>query len=115
MATFVGRGAKVLPIRPIPFGREAFVVDPTGRLIGFRQRDLASPLAADREARRRFKRGEASNPGCASMPTHLQELGWVRLRVADKAAAKQFYGARVGLGQERFGIGTRSDTINPPG
>jgi len=62
-----------------------------------------------------LQRGEAFNPGCASMPAHLQELGWVRLRVADKAAAKQFYGARVSLGREKFGIGTRSDTINPPG
>jgi predicted enzyme related to lactoylglutathione lyase len=97
MATFISHGAKVLPIRPAPFGREAFVVDPTGRLIGFRQRDPGSPLASDREARRRFKRGEAFNPGCASMPLHLQELGWVRLRVADTQAAKQFYGARVGL------------------
>jgi predicted enzyme related to lactoylglutathione lyase len=97
MATFLSRGAKVLPARPTPFGREAFVVDPTGRLIGFRQRDPDSPLAADREARRRFKRGEAFNPGCASMPPHLQELGWVRLRVSDLDAAKQFYGSRVGL------------------
>jgi predicted enzyme related to lactoylglutathione lyase len=97
MATFVSHGAKALPIRLTPFGREAFVIDPTGRLIGFRQRDPSSPLATDREARRRFKRGEAFNPGCASMPTHLQELGWVRLRVADPAAAKAFYGTRVGL------------------
>jgi predicted enzyme related to lactoylglutathione lyase len=97
MATFVSHGARVLPIRPTAFGREAFVVDPTGRLIGFRERDLGSPLAADREARRRFKRGEAFNPGCASMPSHLQELGWVRLRVADRDAAKRFYGTRVGL------------------
>jgi predicted enzyme related to lactoylglutathione lyase len=97
MASFSSRGARVLPARPTPFGREAFVVDPTGRLIGFRERDPGSPLAADREARRRFKRGEAFNPGCDSMPAHLQELGWVRLKVADLEAAKQFYGARVGL------------------
>jgi len=97
MATFVSKGARTLPARPTALGREAFVVDPTGRLTGFRQRDLGSPLAADREARRRLKRGEAFNPGCASMPAHLQELGWVRLRVAELEAAKQFYGARVGL------------------
>jgi predicted enzyme related to lactoylglutathione lyase len=97
MATFVSQGAKVLPIRLAPLGREAFVRDPTGRLIGFRQRDSTSPLAADREARRRFKRGEAFNPGCASLPAHLQELGWVRLRVANVEAAKAFYGERVGL------------------
>jgi predicted enzyme related to lactoylglutathione lyase len=97
MATFAAHGATTLPTRPTYLGREAFVVDPTGRLIGFRQRDPSSPLAADREARRRFKRGEAFNPGCASMPAHLQELGWVRLRVADPVAAKAFYGTRVGL------------------
>jgi predicted enzyme related to lactoylglutathione lyase len=97
MATFAARGARTLPPRPTALGREAFVVDPTGRLIGFRQRDAASPFAADREARRRFKRGEAFNPGCDSMPAHLQELGWVRVRVNDPAAARTFYGARIGL------------------
>jgi len=97
MATYAAQGVKILPAQPTAFGREAFVVDPTGRLIGFRQRDPGSPFVADRVARRRFKRGEAFNPGCDSMPAHLQELGWVRLRVADVAAAKQFYGARVGL------------------
>ncbi len=97
MAGFAERGAKTLPARPTLFGREAFVVDPMGRLLGFRQRDASSPLPTDREARRRFRRGEAFNPGCASMPPHMQELGWVRLRVADPDAAKQFYGARVGL------------------
>jgi predicted enzyme related to lactoylglutathione lyase len=97
MAAFAGRGATIAPIRSTPFGREAFVVDPTGRLVGFRQRDPGSPLAADREAARRFKRGEAFNPGCDSMPAHLQELGWVRLRVANIEAAKGFYGGRIGL------------------
>ncbi len=97
MATFAARGARTLPARQTPFGREAFVVDPTGRLTGFRQRDPASNSAADREARRRFRRGEAFNPGCEAMPAHLQELGWVRLRVADPAAARAFYGERVGL------------------
>jgi predicted enzyme related to lactoylglutathione lyase len=97
LAGFAARGARILPARPAPFGREAFVVGPTGRLTGFRQRDPASPFAADREARRRFKRGEAFNPGCAAMPAHMQELGWVRLRVTDMNAARQFYGARVGL------------------
>jgi len=97
MADIAARGARTLPARPTALGREAFVVDPMGRLIGFRQRDPTSPLAADHEARRRLRRGEAFNPGCAPMPPHLQELGWVRLRVADIGAAKSFYGDRVGL------------------
>ena len=97
MASFAARGARTLPIRPTYHGREAFVIDLMGRLLGFRQRDPGSPFASDQEARRRFTRGEAFNPGCASMPTHLQELGWVRLTVADMNAARAFYGARVGL------------------
>jgi predicted enzyme related to lactoylglutathione lyase len=112
MAGFAARGAKTLPARPTFQGREAFVTDPMGRLVGFRERDPASALPADREARRRFKRGEAFNPGCAPMPAHLQELGWVRLTVADLAAAKRFYGATVGLpylgavgGAELFDLG----------
>ncbi len=122
MAGFAARGAKVLPARPTAYGREAFLVDPMGRLIGFRQRDASSPFAADREARRRFKRGEAFNPGCAPMPAHLQELGWVRVRVTDQAAAKRFYGGRVGLpylgraGEaELFDLGDNSTLEIAPG
>ncbi len=90
-------GATVLPPRPTLYGREAFVVDPMGRLIGFRQRDANSPLAADKEAARRLRRGEAFNPGCAPMPAYMQEMGWVRVAVADTGAAKGFYGGTVGL------------------
>jgi predicted enzyme related to lactoylglutathione lyase len=112
MAGMAARGANIIPARSTFLGREAFVVDPMGRLVGFRQRDLASPLPADREARRRLKRGEAFNPGCAPMPAHLQELGWVRLTVADLARARTFYGERMGLtylgvagGAELFDLG----------
>jgi predicted enzyme related to lactoylglutathione lyase len=98
LAGFAARGARILPVRPTYCGREAFVIDLMGRLLGFRQRDPGSPFASDKEARRRFTRGEAFNPGCASMPTHLQELGWVRLTVADMNAARAFCGALVGLG-----------------
>ena len=101
MASFAARGARTLPIRPTYHGREAFVIDLMGRLLGFRQRDPGSPFASDQEARRRFTRGEAFNPGCASMPTHLQELGWVRLTVADMNAARAFYGSRVGPARPR--------------
>jgi len=97
LAAFAARGARILPARPTAFGREAFVADPSGRLTGFRQHAADSPFAADREARRRLRRGEAFNPGCAAMPAHLQELGWVRLKVADLDAARRFYGARLGL------------------
>jgi predicted enzyme related to lactoylglutathione lyase len=96
-SALAARGAKLLPPRRTALGREAFVVDPMGRLIGLRQRDSASPWPADREGRRRARRGEAFNPGCASMPAHLQELGWVRLTAADPAALVRFYRDVVGL------------------
>jgi predicted enzyme related to lactoylglutathione lyase len=96
------RGAKLLPLQRSALGQELFVIDPMGRLIGFRQPDARSPWPADREGRRRARRGEAFNPGCASMPAHLQELGWVRLTVADPAALVRFYRDVVGLA----GLGT---------
>jgi predicted enzyme related to lactoylglutathione lyase len=121
-AGFAARGARVIPARPTFLGREAFVVDPMGRLIGFRQRALASPLAVDQEARRRFRRGEAFNPGCAPMPAHLEELGWVRLTVANLVAAKTFYGDRLGLaylgaagGAELFDLGDNTTLEIAPG
>lgn len=66
-------------------GHEAFVVDPAGQQIGLRATPRHPTLAADREARRRALRGEAFNPGCASMPSGWRELGWVQLRAADPA------------------------------
>jgi predicted enzyme related to lactoylglutathione lyase len=96
-AGFEARGVPIIAPRTVPYGREAFIVDPMGRLIGFRERDRRSPLAADREARRRFVRGEAFNPGVAHMPAHLQEMGWIRLTVADPGAARGFYGDLLGL------------------
>jgi predicted enzyme related to lactoylglutathione lyase len=78
-------------------GREAFVVDPMGQLVGLCQAPAGSPVAADREASRRHARGEAFNPGCASMPAGWQELGWIRLRAADPIALAGFYAIIVGL------------------
>jgi predicted enzyme related to lactoylglutathione lyase len=93
----IERGADVLPIRPCYHGREAFVRDPMGMLIGIRERDADSPLPQDREATRRRLRGEAFNPGCTPMPENWQEVGWVRIRVADLPRAKAFYGDIIGL------------------
>lgn len=78
-------------------GRECYLTDPFGCLIGMRQAEEKSRLPQDIEARRRLQRGEAFNPGCASMPEHWQELGWIRRRVADVAAMKRFYNTVLGL------------------
>jgi predicted enzyme related to lactoylglutathione lyase len=116
------RGATVAPPRATLYGREAFILDPMNRLIGFRQRDANSPFPEDREARRRCARGEAFNPGVGPMPSHVQELGWVRIAVADPAAARRFYGEMLGLkflgrehGIERFDLGDNTTLEVAPG
>jgi predicted enzyme related to lactoylglutathione lyase len=116
------RGETVLSPRAAPYGQEAFIVDPMNRLIGFRQRNANSPLPEDREARRRLARGEAFNPGVRAMPDHLQELGWVRITVADAAAARRFYGELLGLkllsverGVARFDLGDNTTLEISPG
>ncbi len=89
-----GLRAKGLPVRDPRRcfgGREAFVVDPMGMLLGLRQCDADSPLAQDREATRRRLRGEAFNPGCVSLPSDWQEIGWIRIRAADLPALIGFY------------------------
>jgi predicted enzyme related to lactoylglutathione lyase len=101
------RGATVHGPYPCFHGREAFVQDPMGMLVGLRQRNADSPLPQDAEGVRRRLRGEAFNPGCAAMPAGWQELGWVRIRVADLRAAQAFYANTVGLPQ----IGTADGAV----
>lgn len=92
--------------------REAYVADPDGYWIGFRQVDDASTDRYDVEARNRRRRGEAFNPGCKSMPEGVQEVGWLIRRVADVAAMTRFYQDSIGLkriadegGRVRFDLG----------
>jgi catechol 2,3-dioxygenase-like lactoylglutathione lyase family enzyme len=90
---------ELTPITRYAHGRECFLRDPLGSLIGLRQADAGSVLPQDVEARRRAQRGEAFNPGCAPMPKHWQELGWIQRRVADVAATARFYTNVLGLKQ----------------
>lgn len=122
IGALTARGASILPPRAVTNGQEAFVVDPMNRLIGFRQRAANSTLPEDREARRRLARGEAFDPGVGPMPEHLQELGWVRISVADAAAARRFYGEVLGLkslgvarGAARFDLGDNTTLEICPG
>jgi len=122
LSTLSARGARTVMPRITSEGREAFVLDPMGRLIGFRQCAPDSPLPADREARRRFVRGEAFNPGVAPMPAHWQELGWVHMTVANPAAARRFYGDVLGLrslgrsrGVDSFDLGDNTPLEIAPG
>ena len=91
------RGAFVSSAQRYARGREAFVRDPLGGLIGLREADRESNLAHDVEARRRWRRGEAFNVGCDPMPAGWQELGWVVRHVADVPSMKHFYTDTMGL------------------
>jgi len=79
-----------------PVEKEAVFLDPSGHPVGFRERLPTASSGQDVEARRRGRRGEAFNPGCASMPRDIQELGWVRRRVHDVARMATFYSEVVG-------------------
>jgi catechol 2,3-dioxygenase-like lactoylglutathione lyase family enzyme len=91
------QGVPVIGPSPCLHGREACVLDPMNMLLGLRQIDADSPLPQDMEAARRRVRGEAFNPGCKPMPAGWQELGWVRIRAADRSALESFYADTLGL------------------
>jgi catechol 2,3-dioxygenase-like lactoylglutathione lyase family enzyme len=93
------RGIATTDVTPYAYGRECFFPDPLGSLIGLRQPDANSALLQDIEARRRARRGEAFNVGCAAMPAHWRELGWILRRVADVAEMTRFYTSVLGLKQ----------------
>ncbi len=91
------QGAVFTDILSTPLGREAFLIDPDGMRIGFREAPEDSERPQDVEARRRRIRGETFNPGCRSMPEDIQELGWVTRSVQDVDAMADFYGQVLGL------------------
>lgn len=102
--------------------RQFTVLDCDGQLNGFRQVPVNSPSAFDREAARRVKRGEAFNPGCASLGKDIYELGWVSRKVKDVAAMTAFYRDVVGLpclgddaGHAQFDLGDNSILELAPG
>lgn len=97
LAALRNRGADIIGLHETALGREAFIVEPAGSLIGLREVPAASTIPQDIVANARRTRGEAFNPGCASMPQHWQELGWIRRRVADVDNMKNFYITMIGL------------------
>jgi predicted enzyme related to lactoylglutathione lyase len=99
VAVLRSRGADVFGIHQRALGREAHFRDSSGYLMGLRERSEASTLEQDVEARRRWLRGEAYNPGCKSMPEGWQELGWLVRHVADLSRMTKFYAEVMGLRQ----------------
>jgi predicted enzyme related to lactoylglutathione lyase len=112
LARLKSKGAVTLGTTLGARGREAHFRDATGHIVGLRERNANSALAQDVEARRRWKRGEAYNPGCKSMPAGWQELGWLVRRVADVERMAKFYTQVLGLravgtegGRQLFDLG----------
>jgi predicted enzyme related to lactoylglutathione lyase len=99
LARLTAAGAVVTGIQRREYGREAHFRDATGHVVGLRERQVNSIVAQDGEARRRWKRGEAFNPGCKPMPAGWQELGWLVRRVADVEKIARFYSQALGLKQ----------------
>ena len=97
LARLSAAGVTVSAARAAASGREAAFIDSDGYWVGLRERGADSTLSHDIEARRRWSRGEAYNPGCKSMPDGFQELGWVVRRVADLPKMVAFYGDVMGL------------------
>jgi predicted enzyme related to lactoylglutathione lyase len=99
LARLKAAGAIVTDIQQHEYGSEVFVRDATGHLLGLRETRSDSSLPQDVEARRRWQRGEAFNPGCRPMPAGWQELGWLLRRVADMQQMERFYSRTLGLRQ----------------
>lgn len=102
LARLKSKGLSAENITESGVDREAILLDPYGHPIALRERSASAALLHDQEARRRWSRGEAFNPGCKSMPEGFQEIGWIQRRVADVARMSDFYRNVVGLA----GLGT---------
>jgi catechol 2,3-dioxygenase-like lactoylglutathione lyase family enzyme len=91
-------------------GKEAFVLDTDGQLIGFREAPAGSPKPFDVEARRRRGRGDTYSYGWTQMPGDMQELYALRRRVANMETALAFYAKVLGLAiLEQSSSGARLD------
>lgn len=78
-------------------GRGFTVVGPDRRPTGFQYRSPDSPLAADREALRRWRAGEQGLPNTGAMAPELQYLSRIVLHASDVARSSAFYASALGL------------------
>ena len=77
--------------------RTVFLRDSVGHLYGLRQAHDDSPLAQNLEAARSWNAGARGLAGLPSLPSSIQNLGYVRLRVEDPDAMATFYAEMLGL------------------
>ncbi len=96
MARLRANGAGFLNENPDPEGTLYFT-DPDGFVCGIRAPAAGSDLASDLEADRRWPDDLVSLPDTPPLADGLQDIGWLRLHVADPQALSQFYCRTVGL------------------
>jgi len=75
----------------LPEGRRAYVLDPDGQLIALREMSRGAISPIDREAWRRFDRGNEFDPACGDMPGDIQCLDGILMRVENLPAMRDFY------------------------
>lgn len=74
-----------------------YFTDPDGFVFGLRTPTAGSDLAPDMEAEDIWRNGGINLPNTPSMPSDVQDIGWVQLHVADPQALVPFYCRIVGL------------------
>ena len=75
----------------------AFYADPDGFIFGIRAPTAGSDLTPDIEADRTWREGVVTIPGTPNMPYGIQDIGWLRIHVADPQRLVPFYCRVVGL------------------
>lgn len=74
-----------------------YVCDAAGCVFGLRLADDASPWAPHLEAARRWAAGEHGLAQLPKLPTYMQDIGAVQLRVEDPQRLAEFYAEMLGL------------------
>ena len=74
-----------------------YFTDPDGFVAGIRAPVAGSDLAPDMEADRIWQNGGITLPDTPPMPSGIQDMGWLRIHVADPQALVPFYCRTVGL------------------
>lgn len=92
----VEAGAPSVPSNA-PADDTAYFADPDGFIFGIRAPTAGSDLAPDIEAEKVWQDGVVRLPDTPPMPSDIQDIGWLRLHVADPQALVPFYCRTVGL------------------
>lgn len=74
-----------------------YFTDPDGFVFGLRTPTTGSDLAPDIEAEEIWRKGHVELPDTPTMPSDIQDIGWVQLHAADPQSLVSFYCRSVGL------------------